>query len=84
VDDCTVYYADLRLDGCDNRPIRIALACYREIATPTKLNAAVHAVDRESSVWMLVLLKDYLSSCRELVMEQIRRLSRRIAIARPL
>jgi hypothetical protein len=26
VDDCTVYYADLRLDGCDIRPVRIAVA----------------------------------------------------------
>jgi hypothetical protein len=26
VDDCTVYYADLRVEGCDIRPIRIALA----------------------------------------------------------
>jgi hypothetical protein len=26
VDDCTVYYADLRVEGCEIRPIRIALA----------------------------------------------------------
>jgi hypothetical protein len=26
VDDCVVYYADLRVEGCDIRPIRIALA----------------------------------------------------------
>lgn len=26
VDDCTVYYADLRVVGCDIRPVRIALA----------------------------------------------------------
>jgi hypothetical protein len=25
VDDCRVYYADLRLEGCDRRPVRIAL-----------------------------------------------------------
>jgi hypothetical protein len=26
VDDCTVYYADLRVEGCEIRPVRIALA----------------------------------------------------------
>jgi hypothetical protein len=26
VDECTVYYADLRVEGCDLRPVRIALA----------------------------------------------------------
>jgi hypothetical protein len=26
VDDCTVYYADLRVTGCDIRPVRIAVA----------------------------------------------------------
>jgi hypothetical protein len=26
VDDCTVYYSDLRIDGCEMRPLRIAVA----------------------------------------------------------
>jgi len=26
IDDCRVFYADLRVEGCEMRPVRIALA----------------------------------------------------------
>ena len=37
VDDCTVYYADLHVDGCDTRSTRIALAVLPRDCSPHKI-----------------------------------------------
>ena len=38
LDDCTVLYADLRVEGCDIRPLRIALALLPRNCDPFKVN----------------------------------------------
>jgi hypothetical protein len=38
VDDCTVLYADLRMEGCDIRPVRIALAVLPRHCAPYEVH----------------------------------------------